>query len=253
MRIVSWNCNGALRRKTDPLDALDADVLVVQECEDPARSTSAYREWAGNYLWIGEGEQKNKGLGVFARSGLGLRALDWHGTYTPAGFGPDDLPWSTDQLRLFLPVRIDERIDLVAVWTKNWREERYGYIGQVWKFIHLHARDLAQGPCVIAGDFNSSAIWDRKRRDWDHSSVVRELDALGLRSLYHEGTGIAPGAEPDPTFYFYRKRDRPFHIDYVFASSDLRDGASIVIGDIADWLRFSDHMPLVTTLPVVRV
>ena len=38
MNIITWNCNGALRKKIEQVDSLGADILVVQECEDPAQS-----------------------------------------------------------------------------------------------------------------------------------------------------------------------------------------------------------------------
>ena len=63
MKIVTWNCNGGLRNKLHAVDSLDADLVVVLECEDPAQSTKAYREWAGDYIWYGK--NKNKGIGVF--------------------------------------------------------------------------------------------------------------------------------------------------------------------------------------------
>jgi hypothetical protein len=52
MKIVSWNCAGALRKKTKKLDELDADILVVQECENPSESTIEYKEWAGSFIWV---------------------------------------------------------------------------------------------------------------------------------------------------------------------------------------------------------
>jgi exonuclease III len=62
MRIASWNCNGALRKKLDQLLKLEADVYIIQECEDPSQcQDSRYKIWAENYLWIGK--SKNKGLG----------------------------------------------------------------------------------------------------------------------------------------------------------------------------------------------
>ena len=66
MKLVTWNCNGALRNKLSAATELDADILVIQECEDPDRSSSEeYKAWAVNYLW--RGENKNRGIGVFAK------------------------------------------------------------------------------------------------------------------------------------------------------------------------------------------
>ena len=48
MKIVTWNCNGTLRKKFDKLDKLEADILVIQECENPSESTEIYQNWAGN-------------------------------------------------------------------------------------------------------------------------------------------------------------------------------------------------------------
>ena len=66
MKIVTWNCNGALRKKFEPITELGADICIVQECEDPTRTKdSSYKDWASNHIWIGD--NKNKGIGIFAR------------------------------------------------------------------------------------------------------------------------------------------------------------------------------------------
>lgn len=65
MKLITWNCNGAFRRKLAYLAKFNADILIIQECEDPSQSKDAdYRAWAQNYIWVGN--SKNRGLGVFA-------------------------------------------------------------------------------------------------------------------------------------------------------------------------------------------
>ena len=230
MRIVTWNCAGALRRKTAAIDALAADILVVQECEDPSRSDAAYADWAGNHLWAGR--LKHKGIGVFARAGMSIEALGW-----------DD-----EGLAHFLPVRIGS-IDVLAVWTQPVVPSTYSYIGQFWQYLQRHRAALGPG-ALICGDLNSNAAWDRKTRHWNHSDCVRDLGERGFVSLYHAASGEAQGAESRPTFFLQRNPAKPFHLDYVFAHADRVPAgwSGLRIGDPADWLTLSDHMPVIVDL-----
>lgn len=232
MRLVTWNCNGAFRHKLDKADALGADILVIQECEDPAQSISPYRDWAGDHAWIGCG--KNKGIGIFPRRGQSIERLDW-----PSG-----------GFELFLPVRIADDLDVVGVWTQNASPSNTAYIGQFWHYLQAH-RDKLGPQTIIAGDLNSNAIWDKPRRVWNHSTCVAELAAGGFRSLYHLTSGAAHGAERQPTFYLHRSELKPYHIDYVFAHDALLKGAgpTVQVGNRSDWIDASDHMPIVVDLP----
>lgn len=227
MRIVTWNCNGAFRRKFELVDALDADILVIQECEDPAQSSSEYRAWAGDYAWIGYG--KNKGLGIFPRRRQSIERL----------------PWLDHGFELFLPVKIGGNVKVLGVWTQQSTSSKYSYIGQFWHYLQKHNTCLGHNT-IIAGDFNSNAIWDRPRRTWNHSDCIKELKALGFHSLYHHVYNEEQGREAHPTFYLQRCAMKPYHIDYVFAHSDLLEGKLVDarIGMIADWLPMSDHMPI---------
>ncbi|MDE2595949.1 MAG: endonuclease/exonuclease/phosphatase family protein, partial [Sphingomonadales bacterium] len=213
------------------VDALDPDVLVAQECEDPAYSAAAYRDWADNYCWIGYG--KSKGIGVFARRGLSIERLDWH----DAGY------------QLFLPVRIAGKFNILAVWTQSTKPASMAYIGQFWHYLQLHKSKLDHST-IICGDFNSNQIWDRPRRAWNHSDCVRELGDLGFFSAYHRHMNEPHGAESDPTFYLYRDVKRPFHMDYIFAHEQRLnlDANCFKVGSPDDWLTFSDHMPLIIDL-----
>ena len=211
------------------LDDFSADFFVIQECEDPARSTSEYREWAGDYLWVGA--SKNKGLGVFSRSGMKLEALDW-----------DD-----DGLQLFLPCKVGSATKLVGVWTKKAGSPNFGYIGQLWKYLQKHKEAIGLHPTIICGDFNSNKIWDEWDRWWNHSDVVRELEELQIHSLYHLATGEDQGNENTPTLFMYRKTERPYHIDYAFASKVIFESQkdTLVVGRPDIWLEHSDHMPII--------
>lgn len=232
LRIVTWNCAGALRRKTEAVDALGADILVVQECENPATTADmAYAAWAGNHVW--GGSNKNRGVGVFGRNGLSV----------------EPLAWDSDGLEQFLPVRIDDAFDVLAVWTHAVIPSTYAYIGQFWKYLQRHKSALTPDT-LICGDFNSNAMWDRKGRDCNHSACVNQLDAAGFVSLYHRASGEAQGAESRPTFCLHRNLAKPYHLDYVFAHRDrVPPGWSgMSVGDPAEWLTLSDHMPVIVDL-----
>jgi exonuclease III len=227
MRIISWNCNGALRKKLTALRSYEADVYVIQECENPKESTdSDYRAWASNYLWVGG--NKNKGLGVFAKPEIALSPLD-----LDAG-----------TLESFIPCTLNGLIVLLAVWTRQANSPTFGYIGQLWKYLQRHKAALSGEDVVVIGDFNSNVCWDAWDRWWNHSDVVREFEELGIHSLYHAVKNEAQGSESDPTFYMHRKREKPYHIDYVFLSKKYLPSASLVVGNPSVWLEHSDHMPL---------
>lgn len=37
MKIISWNCRGKFREKYAVLEKMDADIYVIQECENPEK------------------------------------------------------------------------------------------------------------------------------------------------------------------------------------------------------------------------
>jgi exonuclease III len=100
MRIISWNCNGALRRKIEQLSKLDGDICVVQECEDPSQTSDLiYKKWAGNFLW--KGNNKNKGLGIFCKKNIELANNNWVDNDT----------------KYFIAARVNNSFNVIAVWN----------------------------------------------------------------------------------------------------------------------------------------
>lgn len=230
LKIVTWNCNGAFRKKFDCLLDYQADIHIIQECENPTESKhNEYQNWANNYLWIGD--TKNKGLGIFAKQGIILEKLDWTNNF------------KNHSVKHFLPCKVNNDFDLLAVWTHRNNSPNFGYIGQLWKYLQVN-KDKLNGT-LIAGDFNSNTIWDEWDRWWNHSDVVSELKEFGIESLYHKLTGEEHGKESIPTLYFQKKIGRPYHIDYIFGPKKIIDLAKkFEIGKADKWLRLSDHMPI---------
>jgi hypothetical protein len=227
MRVVTWNCNGALRNKWEKLAALDTDIAVIQECEDPKQArASAYRAWAANHLWVGP--SKNRGLGIFAAPALALKLM----------------PLDLQPLELFLPCVVDGDWPLLAVWTRDPKSSNFGYIGQLWTVLQKEREFLRHPGAMAIGDLNSNTIWDRRSRCWNHSDVTRELSELGLESCYHRHFSEAPGAESRSTFFLQRNLAKSFHIDYGFAGPTW-ELKNVVVGTAKDWLEHSDHMPVV--------
>lgn len=231
MKIVTWNCNGALRNKFQSLLEFGADIYVIQECENPEQTShKEYIEWAKNYLWIGS--SKNKGLGIFATENIKIAPLEWSNLFTD------------HTVKYFLPCVVNDSFQLLGVWTHQNNSPNFGYIGQLWKYLQLNKHNFEK--IIIAGDFNSNTIWDQWDRWWNHSDVVRELQELGISSFYHKYFSEEQGKESRPTFFLNRKASRPYHIDYVFGSSEFENTLSkIEICDTEQWLKISDHIPFI--------
>ncbi len=228
MRIVTWNCNSGFRNKVNLLDAFDADVLVIQECEEPSKKYPDYRNWAGKHIWAGT--NPNRGIGIFVKPDMTISRLGW----------------SHDNASHFLPVIVNETWQIVGVWTQKGSEAKSNYIGQLGKFLEVN-KEKIDPKTVLCGDFNSNPQLDKPNAHWSHLKCVAELHGRGLTSLYHETRLEAHGEESCPTFFMYRNQLMPFHLDYVFVhrSVSLNKECSLIMGEAAHWLKHSDHLPLV--------
>ena len=234
MKILTWNCNGALRKKFESLIPFNADLIVVQECEDPRETKDEkYRDWARNFLWIGD--TKNKGLGVFAKNETSLVKINWENSY------------QDHTVKHFLPCFVNDDFELLAVWTHRNNSPNFGYVGQFWKYLQTNKKYFRK--TIIVGDFNSNVVWDQWDRWWNHSDVVNELKELGIESLYHKYTQEEQGKETQPTFYLHRNAGKSYHIDYCFASSPFCEKLEAVkVEKFENWKHLSDHLPLLFSI-----
>jgi len=116
----------------------------------------------------------------------------------------------------------------------------------VWKSINHYDQLLKANPGIFIGDFNSNTIWDyKKNRLSNHSYVVEALEAKGTFSTYHIHHKQVQGQEQHPTYFMYRHRNKPYHIDYCFASAAMIEQLhSVEIGEYDAWIKYSDHVPV---------
>lgn len=224
----------AFRKKADFILKHRPDILIVPECEHPDRlKFDKDTPLPTDVLWYGT--NLNKGLGIFSYSNYKFKLLDSH----------------NPEFRNILPLSItggDCDFTLFAIWANNPQDQDGHYITQVWKAIHYYDDLLSDTKTMLIGDFNSNSIWDKAYRVGNHSTVVAKLEAKGIISTYHQFYGQQQGKEAHPTLYMYRHQDKPYHIDYCFASADFIEKLTHVeVGLYDDWTHCSDHKPLSVT------
>jgi endonuclease/exonuclease/phosphatase (EEP) superfamily protein YafD len=224
----------AYRKKATLILAYKPDVVVVSECEHPDKlKFNADDPIPTDILW--HGTNQNKGLGIFSYNNYKLRLLDMH----------------DPNLKTILPIAVTGGsfdFTLFAIWAYNPLDKDYNYIGQVWKAIHHYESILKGKPVILAGDFNSNVFWDKLNRKSNHTMVVEKLTSLNIFSAYHIHQNLPQGKEAHPTYFMYRHQNKPYHVDYCFASADLIDKLErLEIGTFDQWAKYSDHNPLIVS------
>ena len=224
----------AFRKKAEFILTYKPDILVVPECEHPDKlQFNPNMPMPTDMLWFGT--NKNKGLSIFSYTNLKLKLLRNH---NPA-------------LKMIIPIAVtgdDFTFTLYAIWANNPNDPDGQYVEQVWKAIHHYDKKLSNKQTILMGDFNSNTIWDRKYRAGNHSNVVKRLEEKGIFSCYHFYHQQVQGKEEHPTFYLYKHKDKPYHLDYCFASTDMINKIqSVEIGEYDFWKKYSDHVPVMVT------
>lgn len=221
MKIVSWNCCGKFREKYSSIKSLDADIYVIQECENPKNYPEKFKDFYSNYIWYGEKE--SKGLAIFAKNNIKM----------------ENNNWPTYCLRHFISVRINGNFDLIGVWASPPYIEEY----YIYQSINI---DRYNNSTLLIGDFNSNAIWDKSHKQRNHSNVVAELKQKNIVSAYHYVNNEQEGHETQNTFFMYRNPNKAYHIDYCFINSERIIDFDILPSN--NWLKHSDHTPIVINI-----
>jgi len=231
VRIATWNCCGKYEENLGHL--LDEDVDLAVVCEAAARSGSpvhggrdvtgwSQRVWSESY----------RELAVVARDPYSAVR------HPRSGSAPT---W-------MLPMSVSGPVPftLIGVWTVV-----YGGALSYVRLLELVTDWLERGrltePVVIAGDFNAPITSSQAQYD----RVERRLRDLGLVDAYRTTRGLGDGeAVTEPTYYQYRRQEKPFHIDHVFVPVEWANRVKVEVGDYDTWVGSgrSDHVPVIVEL-----
>src|ERR1035437_2234802 len=122
MRLITWNCQGAFRKKADLILAHHPDILVIQECEHPDKFVyNGTNKKPNSLYWYGDSRQK----------GICMHSFNDYKFELLPNFNP--------KFRYILPFRVTghgQTFTLFAIWAMS-NNENYEarYIGQVWLAI----------------------------------------------------------------------------------------------------------------------
>ena len=222
MKIISWNCNLNLKSKFELIESHNPSIVFIQECEKlPFNYFPKY-----SYLWIGKNDKK--GMAVMMKGGNAKIDKSYD-----------------ENLIYFLPINSDFGA-VLGVWAHNHRaNKKYGanFHGETSKAIKFYENFLDRKETfLLAGDFNNSIIWDKKNSINSFNTSIKELEKKGFISTYHSKYGDKFGEESSKTFFHTKKENLSYHIDYIFSKNEV---CSFNLGSFKDWIKYSDHMPLI--------
>ncbi len=222
----------AFRKKFESIIKLKPDVLVIQECESHAKLGKHLEEINYNQI-IWYGNNPNKGIAILSFNSFGIEINENH----------------NPEFDYIIPIKLklnQKIINLFAIWAMPHKSQRNkGYVGQIWGAINYYEQELNK-ESILIGDFNSNAMWDKKRKIGNHTDVVHFLAQKEIHSMYHESHKRNHGGEQDPTLFLLKNKQKPYHMDYCFASATLSSKeTTFSIGRYEDWIGLSDHMPII--------
>ncbi len=232
MRLISWNCKSAFRRKHPLVCELKPDILIVPECEKLEVSSLNFGVLSNrSFEWIGNNPKK--GIAV----------------YSFGNYQFEVLPIFNPKHRWVIPLKVTgaKSFILLAVWAMPNSETR-SYVQPLFDALEEYGENIYSDGIYIMGDFNANFIFDRPNKIYKFQNLVGNLHERGIRSLFHEQHGAEHGKEDQKTFYMYHHEDKGYHIDYIFGGRNVSKGSfNVTLGSFSDWHKYSDHVPLIYT------
>ncbi|MFT6815710.1 MAG: exodeoxyribonuclease-3 [Sphingobacteriales bacterium] len=226
----------AFRKKAEAILSENPDILIVPECENLEKLTfNSTLPIPNDKFWYGD--NPNKGIGVFTFGEFTIEPLKIH----------------NQKFRYIVPLSIKGNgisFILLAIWTQK-PELGDNYGSHTWNAIKYYKELFKDEKIILAGDFNSSSFWDKRNRKANHTNIISELENLGIESVYHKYLNEEQGKESCPTLFLHRKIERPYHIDFCFASDYfVKRLNKVEVGIYNDWIKHSDHCPIIVDFKI---
>jgi exonuclease III len=228
MRVITWNCNLKFAKKYEFLEAYNADLVIIQECERLPEDYFPNRK----FFWTGRIE--SKGLGILIKD----PSARLHSDFNP-------------NLINFLPIETDA-LRVLGIWAYNHRAVKFGddVSGNTIDAINYYRQWLQDDshPCLVGGDFNNSVIWDKPNNENNFANINKKLEEMSLKSSYHSFQEEEFGNEVQPTFFHTKNESKKYHIDYLYSKSLKLN--TVEVGEYSDWIQLSDHCPVMTEFKI---
>jgi len=200
----------AFRKKYEKVFSYNPDIVIIQECENRDKLESSLDHVDYKQL-LWFGDNPHKGIGVISFQDY---QIELHAKYN-------------SEFKYIIPLSIsieNSIINVYAIWAMPHEiKKSKSYVGQIWDAIHYYEKELHE-TSILIGDFNSHVRWDKERSPGNHSGVV--------------------------SFLQYKHEDKPYHLDYCFASKSLLNKMSIELGQYKEWISLSDHMPIIVRFDI---
>jgi exodeoxyribonuclease-3 len=256
LAIASWNIN-SVRFRIGIVEAFlreqSPDVLCLQETKvvDGDFPAAAFRK-AGYPHIVVHGQRMHHGVAIVSRVPL---------------VEDDRLDWQANGEARHVGVRLANGMRLENVYVPAGGDvpdrELNPKFGQKLDFLERMTRwsETLEHPTLLVGDFNVAPlecdVWNHKALLDVVSHTAVEVEALARLQAAHGWVDLGRHFYPAParlhTWWSYRAKDwttsdRGRRLDHMWASPALAERAVAhrVCEDCRNWLKPSDHVPLIT-------
>lgn len=256
MKIASWNIN-SVRFRIDIVERFlkeaEPDVLCLQETKvvDDAFPRTAFHALGYDHVVI-HGQRMHHGVAIISRVPI---------------VEDDRFDWQANREARHVGVRLPNGVRLENVYVPAGGDvpdrEVNPKFGQKLDFVDRMTRwsEKLDCPTLLVGDFNiaplESDVWSHKQLLSVVSHTPVEVEALERLQASNSWVDLGRHFHPAParlfTWWSYRAKDRTAsdrgrRLDHQWATADVAAQATrhIVFEDCRDWLKPSDHVPIMT-------